>query len=143
LTLFGHEIAYVNYFFPVARDLSTPTTCWCARAVDNGAVAFGGQSDLHPTSATRLPRHLRRWLRQRLYHRLVTEGVLPAGYATDNGVGLRYERTDMVEAVTEVVGKAAYFVERGPEGTVKETRIGPRVLQGAISPGEGGAARDA
>jgi peptidase E len=81
--------------------------------------------------------------RRPLYHRLVTEGVLPAGYATDNGVGLRYERTDMVEAVTEVVGKAAYFVERGPEGTVKETRIGPRVLQGAISPGEGGAARDA
>jgi hypothetical protein len=37
--------------------------------------------------------------------------VLPAGYATDDGVGVRYSGTAFVEAVTEQDGKAAYWVE--------------------------------
>ena len=69
--------------------------------------------------------------RRPLFQHLVGEGTLPAGYATDNGVGLHYRGTEMVEAVTEVVGQAAYFVERAPDGTVTEERIEPRVLPGA------------
>jgi peptidase E len=69
--------------------------------------------------------------RRPVYHRLIGEGVLPAGYATDNGVGLHYQGTEMVEAVTEVTGKGAYIVERQSDGEVHETRIEPRVLPGA------------
>ena len=52
---------------------------------------------------------------------------LPLGYATDDGVGLVYHGTDLVEAVTEVAGKGAYAVELTDTG-VTETRIEPRLL---------------
>ncbi|PZS27378.1 MAG: peptidase E [Pseudonocardiales bacterium] len=66
--------------------------------------------------------------RRPLYHRLVADGTLPAGYATDNGVGLVYRGTEFVEAVAEIEGKAAYHVGRGPDGAAVETRIEPRLL---------------
>ncbi|MHB1639084.1 MAG: Type 1 glutamine amidotransferase-like domain-containing protein, partial [Candidatus Dormibacteria bacterium] len=70
--------------------------------------------------------------RRPLFHRLVAEGTLPAGYATDNGVGLVYRGTEMVEAVTELAGPGAYHVRRGPDGRAEETRIEPRLLPGAV-----------
>jgi peptidase E len=66
--------------------------------------------------------------RRPLYHRLVAEGVLPAGHATDDGVGLVYPGTELVEAVADRPDKAAYRVERGPDGEVVETRLEPRRL---------------
>ncbi|HUC15038.1 MAG TPA: hypothetical protein VMS00_11355 [Acidimicrobiales bacterium] len=71
-----------------------------------------------------------------LYHRLVAQGVLGSGYVTDIGVGLHYRGVDMVEAVSEVVGAGAYFVERLPDGTVRETRVEPQVLAGASGSGQ-------
>ena len=41
---------------------------------------------------------------------LVKEGVLPDGYATDDGVGLHYENTTLIKALTEIPGKGAYHV---------------------------------
>jgi len=73
--------------------------------------------------------------RRPLYHRLVAEGALPAGYATDNGVGLLYRGDVMVEAVSEIAGRGAYFVERGPGGAAIERRIEPRLLAGALVAG--------
>ncbi len=64
------------------------------------------------------------------FQRYITDGTLPAGYATDDGVGLHYRGTDLVEAVTEAPGKAAYQVERTPEGAAVETRIEARLLPG-------------
>ena len=67
--------------------------------------------------------------RRPLFHRLVSDGTLPAGYATDDGVGLHYRGTDFVEAVTDTEGKAAYHVERGPDGAAVERKIVPRLLE--------------
>jgi peptidase E len=79
--------------------------------------------------------------RRPLLHRLVSEGTLPDGYATDNGAGLIYRGTEMVEAVTEVGTAAAYSVRRardaaGNEGAgagrgVVEHRLDTRRLPGA------------
>jgi hypothetical protein len=44
------------------------------------------------------------------------------------GVGLSYDGTDLVEAVSDRPGAAAYRVERGPDGQAVETRIEPRLL---------------
>jgi peptidase E len=66
--------------------------------------------------------------RRPLYQALIADGTLPAGYATDDGVGLLYRGAEFVEAVTEQDGKAAYFVERGTDGAAVETRIDPRRL---------------
>jgi peptidase E len=67
--------------------------------------------------------------RRPLFHRLVGDGTLPAGYATDDGVGLHYQGTELVEVVSDTPGKAAYYVENSPQGTVIEHRIEPRMLE--------------
>lgn len=70
--------------------------------------------------------------RRPLFHQLVLEGILPAGYATDEGVGLVYVGTEMVEAVAETEGALAYHVRRSDDGErVIEEPIRPRLLPGA------------
>jgi peptidase E len=66
--------------------------------------------------------------RRPLLHHLIGEGHLPPAYATDDGVGLIYRDTEMVEAVAEEPGKNAYFIERTADGEVHETKISPRLL---------------
>jgi len=68
--------------------------------------------------------------RRPLYQRLIADGTLPDGYATDDGTGLVYRGTELAEAVTEVRGKGAYRVTRDG-GQAREERIEPRVLPGA------------
>jgi peptidase E len=68
--------------------------------------------------------------RRPLYHRLIADGTLPAGYATDDGAGLLYRGTTLAEAVTEVRGKGAYRVTRAGDAAAEE-RIEPRVLPDA------------
>ena len=67
--------------------------------------------------------------RRPLYQRLIADGTLPAGYATDDGVGLVYRGTELAEAVADRPGKAAYRVRRGADGQVVETRVEPRRLR--------------
>jgi len=67
--------------------------------------------------------------RRPLFHRLITDGTLTAGYATDDGVGLVYRGTEMVEAVADRPGCSAYWVERGPDGVAVESAIEPRLLR--------------
>ena len=62
------------------------------------------------------------------FQQLIGDGVLPEGYATDDGVGLLYRGTELVEALTEKDGAAAYHVVRGADGHVVETVIDPRSL---------------
>jgi peptidase E len=68
--------------------------------------------------------------RRPLLQQLIGSGVLPAGYATDDGVGVVYREAEFVEAVSEVRGKGAYRLVR--EGNrAAEERIEPRVLPDA------------
>ena len=48
-------------------------------------------------------------------------------------MGLHYEGTELVEAVADRPGVAAYKVERKADGSVVETRIEPRLLPGALA----------
>lgn len=68
--------------------------------------------------------------RRPLYQRLIADGTLPDGYATDDGTGLVYHGTELTETVTEVRGKGTYRVTRDG-GQAREERIEPRVLPGA------------
>jgi peptidase E len=65
--------------------------------------------------------------RRPLLQRLVGDGTLPAGYATDDGAGVVYRGTEFVEAVAEIDGAAAYFVAATDDGVV-ETRLDARKL---------------
>ena len=61
--------------------------------------------------------------RRPLFQSLVADGTLPTGYATDDGAGLLYRGTEMVQAYAEIDGAGAYLVERGPDGTAIETEL--------------------
>jgi peptidase E len=50
-------------------------------------------------------------LRKPTYERWVAAGLLPAGYAADDGVGLVFRGTELAEAVSEVPGGRAFRVE--------------------------------
>jgi peptidase E len=65
--------------------------------------------------------------RRPLFQSLIAAGTLPAGYATEDGVGLLYRETQLVEAVTEVDGKSAYHVSRDGDRAV-ETRLDARLI---------------
>jgi peptidase E len=67
--------------------------------------------------------------RRPLYQRLIADGTLTDGYATDDGVGLVYRGTEMVEAVADRPGCAAYRVQRTTGGSAEETRLEPRRLR--------------
>jgi peptidase E len=67
--------------------------------------------------------------RRPTFHRLISDRSLPAGYATDDGTGVLYRATEMVELLTEVDGKSVYYVERGPDGSAVETPLEPRLLK--------------
>ena len=70
--------------------------------------------------------------RRPLFQQLIADGVLPDGYASDDGVGLLYRGTNFIEAVTEIRGQGAYLVRReGDQAT--EERIEPRNLPGVAT----------
>ncbi|PPK95332.1 peptidase E [Kineococcus xinjiangensis] len=66
--------------------------------------------------------------RRPLVHRLVAAGTLPEAHCTDDGVGLVYRGTRLVEAVREVDGAAAAYVVRREDGRAVEERLPTRRL---------------
>ena len=73
------------------------------------------------------PHHDAEEQRRPLIHRLIAEGVLPDGYATENGTGLVFVGTELQDAFTEVEGKLAYSLSR--EGTTtREVPLETRLL---------------
>jgi peptidase E len=114
----------------VLGGVSAGSLCWHAggttdsygpdlRPITNGLRLIPGSNGVHYDSEEQ---------RRPLYHRLVADGMLPPGYATDDGVGLVYRGTELAEVVADRGDKAAYRVERGPDGGVVETRLEPRLL---------------
>jgi peptidase E len=117
----------------VLSGVSAGSICWHVggttdsfgpdlRAVTNGLALLPYGNGVHYDSEAR---------RRPLVHRLVAEEVLPLTYCTDDGVGLVYRGTEVVEAVTERRGAAAYVVRRDEHGRAVEERIEPRRLPGA------------
>jgi peptidase E len=66
--------------------------------------------------------------RRPLYQRLVAEGVLGDGYATDNGAGLVYRGTELHEVIAEHDGALGYEVRRA-DGRAVERALPTRVLR--------------
>lgn len=78
---------------------------------------------------------------RRVAHRAaVASGILPDGYALDEGVGLVYEGTRLVEVIAEQPGRFAWRVERDTASAdpsspgVRESRIVPRTLSTTTTP---------
>jgi peptidase E len=118
--------------------------CWEAGVVLQGVSAgslcwhVGGTTDsfgptLQPVTNglaflpySNSPHHDAEEQRRPLIHRLIAEGTLPDGYATENGTGLVFFGTELVDAFTEVEGKVAYSLTRDGDSTrelVLDTRL--------------------
>jgi peptidase E len=116
----------------VLGGVSAGSICWFVggttdsfgpelRAVTNGLALLPYGNGVHYDSEAR---------RRPLVHELVADGTLPLTHCSDDGVGLVYRGTELVEAVTEARGKGAYVVQREGDRAVEE-RVEPRVLPGA------------
>ena len=67
--------------------------------------------------------------RRPMMHKLIGDGTLPDGYATDDGAGLVYRGTRLAEVVADKDGPKGYELKRAADGTVTETELPTRVLE--------------
>ncbi|KRF25261.1 peptidase E [Phycicoccus sp. Soil803] len=114
----------------VLAGVSAGSICWYTggttdsfgpelRAVTNGLGFLPYGNGVHYDSEAR---------RRPFVHQLVADGTLPTTHCTDDGVGLVYRGTELVEAVSEQDGKGAFVVSREGDRAVEE-RIEPRRLR--------------
>jgi peptidase E len=89
------------------------------QAVTNGLALLPYGNGVHYDSEAR---------RRPTIHRLVGDGTLPLTYCTDDGAGLVYRGTELVDCVSERDDAGCYRVERLADGTVEETRLDTRRL---------------
>lgn len=66
--------------------------------------------------------------RRHAYRSMIAAGVLPGGYASEDGVGLHYVGTSLHEAVTVREGARAWSVEKAGDADYVERPIQPRLL---------------
>ncbi len=66
--------------------------------------------------------------RRAAFRELIANGELPAGYATEDGVGLLYAGTTLLEAVTTLPGRHAWHVTPDRNGGYAEQAIVPRLI---------------
>jgi peptidase E len=66
--------------------------------------------------------------RRTTYRAMVADGTFPAGYASEDGVGLHYVGVELAEAVTIREGKHAWRVEPAGNGEHAEKPIEPRLI---------------
>jgi peptidase E len=109
----------------VLTGISAGSICWHVggttdsfgpdlRPITNGLALVPFSNGVHYDSEPQ---------RRPLFRRLIAEGTLPAGYATDDGAGVLYRGTDFVEAVSERDGAAAYFVDAAEEIRLETRRL--------------------
>ena len=68
--------------------------------------------------------------RRPMMHKLIADGILPDGYATDDGAGLVYRGTRLAEVVADKPGPQGYELRRARDGSVVETPLPTRLLSG-------------
>jgi peptidase E len=109
----------------VLTGISAGSICWHVggttdsfgpelRPVTNGLALVPFSNGVHYDSEEQ---------RRPLFQRLIAEGTLPSGYATDDGTGILYRGTEFVEAVSECEGAAAYFVDADTETRLDTRRL--------------------
>jgi dipeptidase E len=116
----------------VMSGMSAGAICWfegfttdsfgpVLRPVRDGLGALGGSF---------VPHYHLEEQRRPLFHRLVAQGALPAGYGVDDGVALVFHDTELAEVVTSSPDAGAYRVT-AVDGGAREERLPARELPAA------------
>ncbi len=109
--------------------LSAGSLCW----FESGVSDYPGNGVLKPLhclgflQGSHCPHYDGEANRRPAYHQMVTEGLLPNGYAVDDGVGLHFINGMLAKIVSSRPHAKAYRVERQDEG-VQETVLEPTYL---------------
>lgn len=113
----------------VLTGTSAGANCWfeCSStdsfgplaALDDGLGFLGGSHSPHYDAEP---------LRRPLFQRLIAEGTLSNGWASDDGAALVFRDRDLVEAVASLPNARSYRVVRGPAGEAIETELPTRYL---------------
>jgi peptidase E len=113
----------------VLKGVSAGSLCWhVGGTTDSFGVALRPVTDgLGFLPYSNSPHHDAEPLRRPTIHRLIADGVLPDGFATENGTGLIFFGTELHEAISEVPGKVAYSLTRHGDA-VTETALPTRVI---------------
>lgn len=109
----------------VLTGVSAGSICWHVggttdsfgpelRPVTNGLALVPYSNGVHYDSEEQ---------RRPLFQRLIADGTLPSGYATDDGAGILYRGTEFIEAVSERKDAAAYFVDADGEIRLDTRRL--------------------
>ncbi|ASK64759.1 peptidase E [Brachybacterium avium] len=115
----------------VLAGISAGSICWFEggvtdsfgpdlQPVTNGLGFLPGANGVHMDSEDR---------RRPLLHELVTKRTLGPALCTDDGTGLLFRGTELVEAVAEIDGARVTRIERGADGVVVETDLPVRRLR--------------
>jgi len=114
----------------VLAGLSAGSLCWFESGTTDsyGAGLAPLSSGLGFLPGSHAPHYDGESTRRPHYQKLIAEGVLPAGYAADDGVALVFRGTELDEVVASRPGARAYRVERGADGKAIETELPTRYL---------------
>lgn len=115
----------------VLAGISAGSICWFEggvtdsfgpdlQPVTNGLGFLPGANGVHMDSEER---------RRPLLRELVSDGTLGTALCTDDGTGLLFRGTELVEAVAEVDGARVTRIERGADGLAVETDLPVRRLR--------------
>ncbi len=98
--------------------------CWFEAAVTDsfGPQLEGLRDGLGFLAGSACPHYDGEELRRPTYRRLVDEGF-PPGIATDDGVALHYEGTELAEVVSVRPEAQAYRIERGSETPIEARQL--------------------
>ncbi len=109
--------------------LSSGSICWFRRGLTDSLAAgdFRPLDCLDFLSHSHCPHYDSEPRRQPLYRQMVQAGDLPAGYAVEDGVALRFAGDELVEAVSSRPRALAFHMEAG-EDELRETVIQPVFL---------------
>ena len=113
----------------VMAGMSAGAICWFEACTTD---SFGQQlqplrDGLGVLGGSYVPHYHGEAQRQPLFHRLVAEETLPAGFGVDDGAALVYHGTELHEVVSASAAAAAYRVEK-IDNEVRETPLPVRFL---------------
>jgi dipeptidase E len=116
----------------VLTGVSAGMICWFEAGVTDsfGPQLTGMRDGLGLLRGSACPHYDGEELRRPMYRRMVDEGF-PPGYAADDGVGLHFVGSKLVEVVLSREGATAYRVEPGSERPLTARVIHERADDGA------------
>jgi peptidase E len=113
----------------VMTGLSAGSICWFEQGTTDSFGPLAPLTDgLGLLQGSHSPHYDGEPQRRPTYHDLVTRGALVGGLAADDGAGLVFRGTSLVEVVASRPAARGYRVERGPDGKAVETELATRYL---------------